>query len=89
LIFGTGFGPTTPAMSPGQIIASPAPLSDPAQLKITIGGITANVQFAGIVASGEYQFNVIVPVVPDGDQPIVATIGGQSSQLSLSIPVRN
>ena len=88
-IFATGFGPTTPAVPSGQVVGSPAPLADLTQLKITIGGAAATVQYAGIVAPGEYQLNVVVPLVPDGDQPILAIIGGVSSQTGVSIPVKN
>jgi len=47
------------------------------------------VQFAGLVANGEYQFNVIVPVLADGDQTIVGTIAGLSTQPGLLIAVKN
>ncbi|MCX6629064.1 MAG: DUF1800 family protein, partial [Candidatus Solibacter sp.] len=66
-----------------------APLSDLTQLKVTVGGAAATVQYAGIVLPGVYQFNVIVPLVADGDQAILATIGGVSSQTGVSIPVKN
>jgi hypothetical protein len=32
---------------------------------------------------------VVIPPLADGDQPIVATIGGLSTQSGLSIPVKN
>jgi uncharacterized protein (TIGR03437 family) len=89
LLYGTGFGPTTPAVAAGQIVSGAAPLTDPTQLHITIGGVPATVQFAGIVAVGEYQFNVVIPALQDGDQPIVAEIGGASTQLGLSITIKN
>jgi uncharacterized protein (DUF1800 family) len=73
----------------GQLVAKAAPLSDLTQLKVTIGGVAATVQFAGIVAAGEYQINVMVPPVPNGDQPILATIAGVGSQAGVSIPVLN
>lgn len=56
LLYGTGFGPTTPAVAAGRIVSPAAPLSDPAQLHLRIGGVPASVQFAGIVAPGLYQF---------------------------------
>jgi uncharacterized protein (TIGR03437 family) len=89
LMFGTGFGPTTPAVPAGQVVSGAAPVADPTQLHIRIGGVPATVQFAGIVAAGEYQFNVTIPAVPDGDQPIVADIGGVSTQSGLLISVKN
>src|SRR5208283_4700805 len=70
-IYATGFGPTAPAVPAGQLVGSPAPLSDLTQLHVTIGGMPATVQFAGIVAPGLYQINAIVPQLPNGDQPIL------------------
>jgi uncharacterized protein (TIGR03437 family) len=88
-IYATGLGPTTPAVPAGQLVAKAAPLSDLTQLRVTIGGVAATVQFAGIVAAGEYQINVMVPQVPNGDQPILATIAGVSSQTGVAIPILN
>ncbi len=88
-IYATGFGPTTPAVPAGQLVASPALLSNVSQLLVTIGGVPATVQFAGIVAPGEYQINAIVPLLVAGDQPILATIAGVSSQAGIDIPVGN
>jgi uncharacterized protein (TIGR03437 family) len=89
LLFGTGFGPTTPPVPAGQIFSGAAQLADPTQLHMTIGGAPVTVQFAGMVAAGEYQFNVVVPSVGDGDQAIVATIAGFATQSGLSISVKN
>ena len=89
LIYGTGFGPTTPTVPAGQIFSGAAPLTDPTQLHVTMGGAPAMVQFAGIVVPGEYQFNVVVPALPDGDQAIIATIGGLSTQSGLVIAIKN
>jgi uncharacterized protein (DUF1800 family) len=54
-----------------------------------MGGSAATVQYAGIVAPGEYQINMVVPVLVDGDQGIVATINGASTQEGLLLPVKN
>ena len=89
LLFGTGFGPTTPPVPAGQIFSGGAPLADLTQLHMTIGGAPVTVQFAGMVAAGEYQFNVVVPKVGDGDQAIVTTIAGFATQSGLSISVKN
>jgi len=87
-IFGTGFGPTTPAVPAGQMFSGAAPLTDSTQLNIVIGGMPATVKFAGLVAAGEYQVNVVIPALPDGDYPIIATVGGVSSQSGLLISVK-
>ena len=88
-IYATGLGPTTPAVPAGQLVGKSAPVSDLTQLHLTIGGVAATVQYAGIVLAGEYQINVLVPQVANGDQPILATIAGVSSQTGVSIPILN
>jgi uncharacterized protein (TIGR03437 family) len=88
-IYATGLGATTPTVPSGQLVAAPAPLSDITQLHVTIGGAAATVQYAGIVAPGLYQINAMVPQLVDGDQPIVAAIGGASSQSGISLPIES
>jgi uncharacterized protein (TIGR03437 family) len=88
-IFATGLGSTNPAVPTGQLVSKAAPLTNLAQLQITIGGTPAVVQYAGIVAPGEYQINLTVPVLDDGDQPIMAAIGGVSTQAGLFVPIKN
>jgi uncharacterized protein (TIGR03437 family) len=57
---------------------------------ITIGGVPATVQFAGLVAVGEYQFNVVVPAsLANGDQSIVAAYGGRTTQDGTLITIHN
>jgi uncharacterized protein (TIGR03437 family) len=77
LLYGTGFGPTTPP--------TPAPLANPVQIKI--GGIAATVAFAGLVGPGLYQFNVTVPSLPTGDAPVLATIEGVATQTGLAVAI--
>jgi uncharacterized protein (TIGR03437 family) len=78
LLYGTGFGPTTPA--------TPAPLANPVQIKI--GGIAATVAFAGLAGPGLYQFNVTVPSLPTGDAAVLATIGGVTTQTGVSVTIQ-
>jgi uncharacterized protein (TIGR03437 family) len=57
---------------------------------ITIGGVNATMSFAGLVAPGEFQFNVTVPSsLGNGDQSIVAAYGGQTTQTGTLITVHN
>jgi uncharacterized protein (TIGR03437 family) len=57
---------------------------------ITIGGVNATVSFAGLVAPGEFQFNVTVPPgLGNGDQSIVAAYGGLTTQVGTLITVHN
>ncbi len=87
LLYGAGFGPTSPASPTGQIVSTAAPLANPVQ--ITIGGVPVTPAFAGLVESGLYQFNVTVPSgLASGNAAVTATIGGVFTQTGVSIPVQ-
>ena len=87
LLFGTGFGPTNPALPTGQLVTEAAPLANP--VTIFIGGKQAKISFAGLNASGLDQFNVTVPAdLPDGDQTLVASVGDAQSQPGIFITVQ-
>jgi uncharacterized protein (TIGR03437 family) len=89
VLYGTGFGPTSPASPTGQLVTTPAKLANSVQF--TIGGITlaaSSVEFAGLVEAGLYQFNVTVPAsLKSGNAAVMATIGGVQTQSGVSIPV--
>lgn len=92
VLYGTGFGPTTPAFRAGEVPDRPAPLTNP--VSITIGGValrSEDVLYAGVVPgsiSGLYQLNVRIPAsIPDGDTLVVAQVGGASNSRAV-IPVR-
>jgi uncharacterized protein (TIGR03437 family) len=70
VLFANGFGPTSAAVVSGSSVQSG---TLPMMPVITIGGIAATVQFAGLIAPGLYQFNVVVPAsAPSGDNEIWA-----------------
>jgi uncharacterized protein (TIGR03437 family) len=74
VLYANGFGPTSVAVVAGSSTQSGTLLPLPA---ITIGGLPATVQFAGLVAPGEFQFNVVVPAnAPSGDNAVIATYNG-------------
>lgn len=86
LIYGTGFGPTHPALPSSQLIPTPAALANSVQ--VTIGGVAATVTYAGLVGPGLYQVNATVPNVPDGDAAVVAQIGGVQTQAGMAISIQ-
>ncbi len=88
VLFGTGFGITTPAAVSGGVVSTPAPLLlTPA---ILFDNVAAKVVFAGLIATGVYQFNVVVPTgLPDGDTPVVASTGGFSSPPLVLTSIKN
>jgi uncharacterized protein (TIGR03118 family) len=83
-LYGNGFGPTMPAAPNGQLLSSPFPLIQPVQ--VTIGEQPAAVTFAGLVGSGLYQVNVVVPTVDPKYRfffvPLVMSVSGASTQAS-------
>jgi uncharacterized protein (TIGR03118 family) len=75
VMFGTGFGATNPSPVNGGVVSTPAPMVRPPV--ILIDDVEANVSFAGLIATGVYQFNVVVPAgVRTGNVPVVASEGG-------------
>ncbi len=85
VLYGTGFGPTTTPVVTGSAEQSGTLATAPA---IQIGGITATVLFAGLVAPGEFQFNVVVPLeVRDGDSTVVALHNGLVTQTGVMLRV--
>ncbi len=78
VLYGVGFGPTSPNVTAGQAFAGAAPAAT--AVSVTIGGVPANVGFAGITEAGLYQLNVTVPAGAGiGDQPLVATAADGST----------
>jgi uncharacterized protein (TIGR03437 family) len=83
-IYCTGLGAVSPAVTAGE----PAPSNPPAQVTgnvtVTVGGLPATVQFAGLSpgSAGLYQVNTIVPtgVAPGPAVPVVVSVNGQASQ---------
>ena len=85
-LYGSGFGQTVPAL----VNASASQAGTlPVLPQITIGGLPATIQFAGVISPGLYQLNVVVPAgAPDGDQALVATYNGATSQPNLMLTVK-
>jgi uncharacterized protein (TIGR03437 family) len=86
LLYGTGFGPTNPALPTANLVTTSEPLANAVQ--ITIGGVTANAIFSGLTESGLYQFDVTVPSLPSGDAAVTASIGGVETQSGVSITIQ-
>jgi uncharacterized protein (TIGR03437 family) len=78
------FGNALASATSGVTISSESTIS-PAP---TVGGANANVQYAGLVVTGLFQLNIVVPSVPSVDQPMVVSTGGQSSQTGVLVPIQ-
>jgi uncharacterized protein (TIGR03437 family) len=58
-LYGAGFGlPVSPLTAGSDVQLAPLPTPWP---QVTIGGIAAAVQYAGLAGPGLYQINVVVP----------------------------
>src|SRR5207302_1388098 len=72
-------GPTSYTGSAGAVFTGAYVTTN--TVTVTIGGVVATVLWAGLVGAGLYQINIRVPAsVADGDQAVVAMVGGLSSQ---------
>ncbi len=89
ILWGAGFGTTTPAVAAGvQVTGAPYVTNPPS---VTVGGLPAQVVGAALSpgSAGLYQIVIVLPgAVPDGDQEIVAQAGGVSSPSGVSIAIQ-
>ena len=89
ILWGTGFGPTSPDVPAGVEVSGAPYVSNPPL--ITIGGLPVQVVGAALApgAVGLYQIAVILPnALPDGDQEVIAQAGGVTSPSSVYITVQ-
>ena len=82
-LYGTGFGPTEPAIAAGRIPGAAANLTN--AVAFTVGGIAVppqDVLYAGAspCCAGLYQFTLRLPAdIPDGDATVTAVVQGVST----------
>ncbi|MFO0451573.1 MAG: BACON domain-containing protein [Pseudomonadota bacterium] len=86
LFFGTGFGPTSPAVAPGKAFSGAAALLD--RVAMRIGGVSVTPAFAGLSSAGLYQFNVTIPDLPTGEHTVEMQINGLSIQNGVILAVQ-
>ena len=90
ILWGTGFGATTPAVDP-SVLPPTDPLANVANtVTVTIGGAPATVVGAALAPgnAGLYQVAVQVPAsISDGDQAVIAQVSGQSSPSNVLLSV--
>jgi uncharacterized protein (TIGR03437 family) len=88
VLYGNGFGTTSPPVPGGQMVSTAATLVTTPT--ILFNNVAAKVVYAGLVGAGLYQFNVIVPAgLPDGDAAVVAQTLGSSSPAGALITIKN
>jgi uncharacterized protein (TIGR03437 family) len=89
-LYATGEGQTLPAGVDGKPAAMPPP-QPLAPVAVTIGGVSAEVRYAGGAPgqiAGVMQVNVVVPAGLAGTVPVVLTVGAVASQTGVTVVVR-
>ena len=86
VLWGTGFGPTTPPTSAGTVVSgAPATATLPV---VTVGGLQVPV-VSSVLATGSvglYQITIQLPAnVPKGSPAVEASIGGVSTQAGVTL----
>jgi uncharacterized protein (TIGR03437 family) len=86
ILYGVGFGATDPPVSPGQTFSGVA-YSETVPNNL-IGDIPVEVDFAGIIEAGLFQFNVVVPSAGSGDLILQAYVNGTSTQSDIFLTLQ-
>jgi uncharacterized protein (TIGR03437 family) len=92
IVYATGLGAVTPTIADGDVPGSVLTTAN-TQPQLLIGGISAQVAFAGLTPQypGVYQLNIVVPTnAPTGSAvPLQIQVGGVTSPASFTIAVGN
>jgi uncharacterized protein (TIGR03437 family) len=91
VLWGTGFGPTSPVAPPGFAVPGDTTYGTATLPVVTINNVAATVYGAVLSpgAAGLYQIAIQVPTtLADGDWPVQATIGGAQSPATVLLTVR-
>jgi uncharacterized protein (TIGR03437 family) len=91
ILWGTGFGPTTPSAPVGEETPSDKTYSTSTLPMVTIDNIAATVYGAALAPgfAGLYQVAIQVPnSLGNGDWPVIASIGGVSSPSGMVLAVQ-
>jgi uncharacterized protein (TIGR03437 family) len=92
-IYAISFGATSPAVAAGVAPPAIAAVSN-TPVGVTLGSTSlpaANILYAGVSPgiAGLYQLNIQVPAMPDGDYPIVLTMGSFSTAAGPYLTIHN
>ena len=86
-LFGTGFGPTNPAVTPGVAYSGAAATTSSVTIRINNTSVTP--AFAGLSAAGLYQINLTVPSgLGTGDVSLQAMVGGTQTPAGVLISLQ-
>lgn len=87
VLYGVGFGPTTPSVPTGQAFSGSAPVVDPVTVLINNTAVTPI--YAGMTSAGLYQINLTIPAgLGTGDISLAAMAGGAQTQAGAVISLQ-
>jgi uncharacterized protein (TIGR03437 family) len=79
-LFGVGFGPTSPQIASGAVLAPGQFGTATAPVTLLINGTAVTPSFTGITEAGTFQINLTIPpALGTGDLTIVALVGGMQT----------
>ena len=86
-LYGTGLGPTNPAVAAGQVFVGAAPSTNPVALRINNASVITT--FTGLSGAGLYQINLVVPSgLGTGDVSLQASVSGISTPSGVVISLQ-
>jgi uncharacterized protein (TIGR03437 family) len=90
ILWGTGFGPTSPSAPAGVETPSTTTYNTANTVSVTVGKEPATVYGAALAPgyAGLYQVAIQIPALANGDYPVVATINGALSPSTTMITVQ-
>ena len=86
VLYATGLGPVLSGQPTGKLVDVASPLALP--IDLSIGNVPATILYAGLIGSGLYQINAVVPDLPRGDAPILVKINGTAGPGAAFIPIQ-
>jgi uncharacterized protein (TIGR03437 family) len=90
VLYGIGFGAVTPNLNAGTLVSQANALANP--IEIRFGNVPAALRYDGLApdTTGLYQFNVVVPEVPDNPAvPLTFSLAGTIPAQTLYIAVQH
>jgi uncharacterized protein (TIGR03437 family) len=90
VLFGVGFGPTTPAVRAGAAVATAGVLPSTSTLTFNINNVPVKPDYAAVTSAGLWQFNFnsLPAGLGTGDVPITATINGVTTPTNFVIALQ-
>jgi len=86
-LYGTGFGPTNPAVLAGQAFSGAAPTTN--LVTLLLNNLSVTPAFAGLSGAGLYQLNLTVPSgLGTGDVSLQASVGGVETPAGVVISLQ-